>query len=37
MFENSEKIRTIVREELKKLLEEYLQYGISKVYNEKMS
>ena len=34
MFENEEKIRGIVREELKKLLDETLQYSISKVYNE---
>ena len=34
MFENENLIRKIVKEELSKLLEEYLQHSMSKVYDE---
>lgn len=35
MFENENLIRKIVKEELSKLIDEYLQHSISKVYDEK--
>ena len=35
MFENENLIRKIVKEELSKLIDEYLQHSMSKVYDEK--
>lgn len=35
MFENENLIRKIVKEELSKLIDEYMQHSISKVYDEK--